>query len=204
MRTEIDPVELALFSATQLLLILSEKYPFIEYYSSRRNVYPDYSSGKILEDKFGLQNCLTDVKSRAYFDVQNMPPISIPIKIDVICGDVLYLDRNLEDCPKEYRKFIWDIVKIEAANLLYLYNESLRFNLRTDDRQSSFCRTTASKIKVFTGSGFFSMRISKTLPMLAFIKSKLKALSNYRNAAEWDKKYVFKTNRFYDKMIEYV
>lgn len=201
---ELDSVDVALFSATQMHLILSKEHQFVQYYSQRRISYPDYGSGKYLVDKLDLYDGIQNVGSTANFDLTGCPPISIPVKIDVICGDVLYLERNIEDCPENLRPKIIDAIMIEAINLLTMYNDSLRYKLSQKQGKTNFYMREASKIKIFTGSGLFSIRAKKPVAIRAFMKTKLKSIFNARTAANWDSKYLAKTIRFYKKMIEYV
>lgn len=201
---ELDPVDVALFSATQMHLLLSEKHQFIQYYSQRRVCYPDYYSGSYLVDKLNLYDGIQNVESIANFCFDERPPIEIPVKIDVICDDVLYIERNIEDCPESLRPKILDTIMIEAVNLLTMYNDSLRYKLSQKQSKTNFCMYEASKIKVFTGSGLFSIRAEKPVAIRAFMKTKLKSIFDARAAARWDSRYLAKTNKFYKKMTEYV
>lgn len=195
---------MALFSATQMHLLLSEGHQFIQYYSQRRVCYPDYYSGTHIVDKLNLYDGIQDVESIANFCINGCPPIEIPVEIDVICGDVLYIERNIEDCPENMRPKILDTIMIEAINLLTMYNDSLRHKLSQKRSKTNFCMHEASKIKVFTGSGLFSIRAEKPVAIRAFMKTKLKSIFDARSAMHWDSRYLAKTNRFYKKMIEYV
>lgn len=204
MRDELDPVDVALFSATQMRLILDNAHQFVQYYSQRRVCYPDYSSSDFLIDKLDLYDGLQDVEAVANFDLPCMKPLKMPVKIDVICGDVLYLDRCIDDCPDNLKQSILDAIKIEAMNLFVLYNDSLRFNLHAKHERNKIFKPEASKIKIYTGSGLFSIRPSKPVAIRAFLRTKLKSLVTDRSATLWDSKYLAKTNKFYQKMIEYV
>lgn len=201
---ELDPVDVALFSATQMHLLLSERHQFIQYYSQRRVCYPDYCSGTYLVDKLNLYDGIQNVELVANFCFNECPPIEMPVKIDVICNDVLYIERNIEDCPEDLRPKVLDTILIEAVNLLTMYNDSLRYKLSRKQGKTNFCMHEASKIKVFTGSGLFSIRAEKPVAIRAFMKTKLKSIFDARVAAYWDSRYLAKTNRFYKKMIEYV
>lgn len=185
-------------------LLLSKEHQFVQYYSQRRICYPDYCSGISIVDKLDLYDGIQNVESTANFRFDKCPPIEIPIKINVICGDVLYLERNIEDCPENIRPEILDAVIIEAINLLTMYNDTLRFNLSKRQCKTNFYMHEASKIKVFTGSGLFSIRAKKPVAIRAFMRTKLKSVFDARSAACWDSKYLMKVNNFYKKMIEYV
>lgn len=128
----------------------------------------------------------------------------MPIKIDVICNDVLYIERNIENCPENLRPKILDAIMIEAINLLTMYNDGLRYKLSRRQDKTNFCMHEASKIKVFTGSGLFSIRTEKPVAIRAFMKTKLKSIFDARTAMRWDSRYLAKTDKFYKKMIEYV
>ena len=201
---ELDPADVAMFSATQMNLLLSDRHQFIQYYSQRRVCYPDYGSGICLVDKLNLYDGIQNVESIADFCFDGCPPIEMPIKIDVICDDVLYIERNIEDCPENLRQEVLNTIMIEAVNLLTMYNDSLRFKLSQKQGKTNFYMREASKIKVFTGSGLFSIRAKKTVAIRAFMKTKLKSIFDARAAMCWDLRYLAKTNRFYKKMIEYV
>lgn len=203
-KIELDPADVALFSATQMNLLLSDGHQFIQYYSQRRVCYPDYDSGIDLIEKLDLYDGIQNVESIADFCFDGRPSIEMPIKIDVICDDVLYIERNIEDCPENLRQKILDTIVIEAVNLLTMYNDSLRFKLSRKQGNTNFYMREASKIKVFTGSGLFSIRAKKPIAIRAFMKTKLKSVFNARSAACWDSKYLMKVNNFYKKMIEYV
>lgn len=201
---ELDPADVALFSATQMHLLLSKEHQFIQYYSQRRVCYPDYCSGAYLVDKLNLYDGIQNVESIANFCLNECPPIEMPIKIDVICNDVLYIERNIENCPENLRPKILDAIMIEAINLLTMYNDGLRYKLSRRQDKTNFCMHEASKIKVFTGSGLFSIRAEKPVAIRAFMKTKLKSIFDARTAMRWDSRYLAKTDKFYKKMIEYV
>lgn len=204
MRDELDPVDVALFSATQMRLILDNAHQFVQYYSQRRVCYPDYSSSDFLIDKLDLYDGLQDVMAVANFDLPGIVSLRMPVNIDVICDDVLYLNRCIDDCPDDLKQSVLDAIKIEAMNLFVLYNDGLRFNLHVKHEKDKISKPEASKIKVYTGSGLFSIRPSRPVAIRAFLKTKLKSLASDRAAALWDSKYLAKTNKFYQKMIEYV